>query len=213
MIPVYDIVQGSDEWLQARLGIPTASQCSRILTPGKLALSSQRETYIHELAAEWFTGEPEEDFKGTYWTDRGDALEPEARRAFEFEFDTTTRSVGFVYQDESKTVGCSPDWFVVNAEGEPTCTVELKCPKPGRHVTYLLATACPTTYVPQTQFTMWVTKLPSYFMSYCPGLPSTIKPVPADEKWQAALDTHMPAFLSELEACKAKLRELDMEPR
>ena len=40
--------QGSVEWFEARLGIPTASEFSRIVTPtGKL--SAARVTYMGEL--------------------------------------------------------------------------------------------------------------------------------------------------------------------
>ena len=52
-----DLQQGSAEWVKARLGIPTASQFSRIITStGKL--SGQADGYMHELLAESLLGEP-----------------------------------------------------------------------------------------------------------------------------------------------------------
>ena len=57
---VIDCEQGSREWVEARLGIPTASAFKRIVTStGKL--SAQRERYQAELLAEWVYGEPAED--------------------------------------------------------------------------------------------------------------------------------------------------------
>ena len=55
---------------EARLGIPTASQFSRIVTPtGKL--SSTRRKYMGELLEEWISGEPYQEFGGNDWTERG----------------------------------------------------------------------------------------------------------------------------------------------
>ena len=72
------VLRASVEWHEARLGIPTASEFSRIVTPtGKL--SAARATYMGELLAEWALGEPVGGFTGTEDTERGQVLEPEAR--------------------------------------------------------------------------------------------------------------------------------------
>ena len=58
---VLDVEQGSREWVEARLGIPTASAFKRIVTStGKL--SAQRDAYQAELLSEWVFGEPAKDF-------------------------------------------------------------------------------------------------------------------------------------------------------
>ena len=54
---VLDCVQGSQAWIDARLGIPTASQFSRIVTPTGRA-STAAEGYTAELLAEWALGYP-----------------------------------------------------------------------------------------------------------------------------------------------------------
>jgi hypothetical protein len=49
-------VQGSDEWLQSRLGKPTASNFGKLITPtGKPSASA--DGYINELIAQRITGE------------------------------------------------------------------------------------------------------------------------------------------------------------
>jgi hypothetical protein len=198
--------QGSQEWIRARLGIPTASCADKILTPAKLALSSQRHDYLYGLVAEWATGEPVDDFMGTYWTDRGQELEPEARDFYEFETGRTTQAVGFVYRDEARMVGCSPDWLV----GDDGLG-ELKCPKAGTHIKHLLGGEVPKGYVPQTQFALWVTgRAWIDFMSYHPNLPPFIARVEPDEKWQAALDEHMPTFVGELLEARERLSALGL---
>ena len=47
-----DVLQGSIEWQDARLGIPTASRFKDILTPKTLKPSAQSKGYLHELVAE-----------------------------------------------------------------------------------------------------------------------------------------------------------------
>ena len=74
--------QGSREWTECRLGIPTASAFSRIVTPGG-KLSAAREEYQGELLAEWALGEADE-FGGTDWMERGKMLEPEALQHYAF---------------------------------------------------------------------------------------------------------------------------------
>ena len=52
---VHAAEQGSVGWLEARLGIPTASQFSRIVTAtGRL--SKQRDSYLAELASRMVLG-------------------------------------------------------------------------------------------------------------------------------------------------------------
>ena len=71
-----DCIQGSREWVEARLGIPTASQFSRIVTPTG-QLSKARDGYLAELLCEWVMGEPVTDFKSE-WMEWGQAIEGEA---------------------------------------------------------------------------------------------------------------------------------------
>ena len=79
---VLECEQGSAEWEQARLGVATASNCSKIITPtGRL--SAARAEYVGTLLAEWCLGEPVEEFMGTYHTERGQTLEPSRTRALQ----------------------------------------------------------------------------------------------------------------------------------
>ena len=45
--------QGTDEWMQERIGIPTASNFDKIFTT-TLKPSSTSKTYLNTLLAEWF---------------------------------------------------------------------------------------------------------------------------------------------------------------
>ena len=203
MIVIPNLIQGSDEWIRTRLGVLTASQIGKLITPtGKL--SSQRDSLACTLAAEAVLGEPVDDFGGTYWTDRGSALEDQAGAYFALQTGLEPKAVGFVYRDETETCGCSPDWLVPDGS-DYVCGVEVKCPKAATHVEYLIDKEAKK-YTQQVQLALWVTGLPKwYFMSYFPGLPPLLKEVEPDQKWQKAFDDHVPGFLAEIETIKEVL--------
>ena len=54
----YDFPQRSEQWFRVRLGIPTASEFKRIVTPKGWKLSTQAEGYCHRLLAEWMLDAP-----------------------------------------------------------------------------------------------------------------------------------------------------------
>ncbi len=56
--------QGTPEWFQARLGIPTCSRLDEVLTPKTLKLSTPAGKYRNQLLAEWLVGYPL-DFGGS----------------------------------------------------------------------------------------------------------------------------------------------------
>jgi len=124
--------QGSREWLAIRMGLPTASQFHRIVTPAKLVASSQAAGYMHELLAETFLPLPPDSDPVTGFMSRGNELEPLARRYYEFGHDVEVKEVGFV-TDDAGTVGCSPDGLVGDDGG-----LEIKCPSAANHIAALL---------------------------------------------------------------------------
>lgn len=206
MIVVPNLEQGSAAWIKTRLGVLTASRAELLVTPtGKL--SSQRERLLNELAFESLIGEPADEFKGNFWTERGKELEDEAASYFAVVTDLDPKAVGFVYRDESKTCGCSPDMLVPDADGNWVAGVELKCPKGSTHIGYL-RNLDKDPYIQQVQFSLWVTQLPAwYFMSYYPGLRPVLKRHEPDPAWQSAFDEHVLTFLAELQQVINEQRE------
>lgn len=196
-----DLEQGTPEWHQARLGIPTASNFGKLITAG-LKPSTQAEVYQNKLVAEWYTGEAEENFVSEAMQ-RGTELEPVAREAYEFATDESVEEVGFVYKDEAKLVGCSPDGLC-GPHG-----VEIKCPLPSTHVSYLLSQELPVAYTGQVQGSMYVTGLEQWaFCSYCPGFPPLIIMVERDERWQAAFEPLIDKFIAGMLEKREKLIEI-----
>ena len=205
---VLDCQQGDAEWQAARMGIPTASAFHRIITPAKLSPSAQSEDYLNELLTEWLLGH-KSDFGGNFWTDRGAALEPLARAWYAMEYDCDVTSVGFVYKDDEREVGCSPDGFMEYA----TRGLEEKCPKASTHLGYLRAGVVPREYRLQVQGCMWVTGLESWdFLSYHPDLPPLCVRCEPDPTVFAALDEHVGSFIDKLSVERNALRAKGIVP-
>lgn len=162
---IHDVKQGTPEWKVLRLGLPTASQFHRLITPKTGKQSSQAAGYIHRLVAEVLLGVPL-DGDTTDYMERGSALEAEAVRYFELDTGQQTQAVGFCTLDEG-WAGCSPDRLVGDDGG-----LELKCPTPETHIGYMLDPgSLVDRYRPQVQGTMWITgRTRWHIMSYHPEL-------------------------------------------
>lgn len=141
---IHNVEQGTAEWLALRIGIPTASEFEKIITPaGKL--SSQAPAYAARLAAEIVLNRSlDKDLSNLMAIQHGNEFEPLAAMAYEFEFGVKTEKVGFITNDE-ETIGVSPD-RLVGSDG----LVEIKCPEPATHVLYLTQ-GFDRKYYPQVQ--------------------------------------------------------------
>jgi len=184
--------QKTEEWFRAHLGIPTASQFYRILTPTG-ELSKQAEVYMYELLAEYATARHEDGYKGA-WMEQGIEREADARSYYEFLTDSEVEQVGFIYKDEQRMIGCSPDGLVL-----PDGGVEFKCPKASTHVKTLMYGTIDIKYVPQVQGSLYITGLDWWdWVSYHPEMPSTRIRVLPDTVYQRKLDAVMNAFIETL---------------
>jgi putative phage-type endonuclease len=173
---VINLEQGSQEWLQSRLGKPTASNFGKLITPtGKPSTSA--EGYINELIAQRITGELPEFYTNEAMA-RGNELEPAAKAMYEFMHGVEVVEVGLCLHDEFEC-GASPDGLVGDDGG-----IEIKCPLPHTHVSYLRAGDVPGKYVPQIQGCLWITGREWWdFMSYHPAMEDLIVRVYRDEAY------------------------------
>lgn len=199
--------QGTDAWHQARLGIPTASEFSRIITPSGDP-SKQQQGYAEELAAERLTGEYKEF--SSRWTEQGHEREPQAVSEYEFTTFARTEQVGIVYRDHQREVACSPDSLVIDPDGNPIGGLECKAPSAWNHVHYLLEETVPSQYVPQVQGSLWVTGLPWWdFVSYHPKMRPLIVRAYPDPVFHLTLDRAMPAFLARVKSIVQQVKGED----
>jgi hypothetical protein len=129
---VHNVEQGTAEWFRVRLGIPTASNFDKIVTPTG-QLSKQSRGYAFRLVTEILLQKSLEPLSNLEWVERGKELEPDAVRMYEFETEMKTAPVGFITTDD-RQIGCSPDRLLIGESGG----VEIKCPAPHTHVEYML---------------------------------------------------------------------------
>lgn len=208
-VKIHNCLQGSEEWLNIRRGLPTASKFREIITSARGDLSKSAPGYMAELLAETYdtdlvnTDVDMTGFEGNRWTDRGTALEPDARAKFEEITGYTVKEVGFVTRD-AEDAGCSPDGLAY--EGE-VCDggLEIKCPAPKTHVLYIEKGELPGSYKQQVHGSMAITGLNVwYFMSYCPG----IQPLLLEVKRSAytdAVERALNGFVADYAKYKAKM--------
>jgi hypothetical protein len=186
---VIDCVQGTPEWVAARVGVVTASCFDKLLTPTEGKYSAQMAEYENMIVAEILTGESQEEFGGTFHTERGKELEPEAVAYYELERGLDVTHGGFVTNDAG-TYGASPDGFA-GEEG----LIEIKCLGGKGHVGVLLNPDKAIKHRPQIQGQLLVTGrkwVDNLF--YHPKLPRLIIRVERDEEYIAKLQTALDTF-------------------
>ncbi len=148
-----DAPQRSEDWFNARRGLPTCSRFDKILTAVQGKRSAGQETLIDELLAESLCP-PEQGFirPATADMEYGMKLEAEARCAYELEYATEpVKEVGFILAD-CGMFGGSPDALVGETGG-----VEIKCPNAATHIGYFRGGILPTEYRCQVHGYMVVT--------------------------------------------------------
>lgn len=200
-----ELIQGSPEWLQARLGHVTASRFKDVLAKVKNGEAASRRNYRVELAVQRLTGQIAESYTNgaMQW---GTQTEPDARDAYAFATDSQVEQCGFLHHPDLEWVGCSVDGLVGEDGG-----IEIKCPfQSAVHVDTLLG-GVPSEHVPQIQGAMWVTGCKWWdFVSFDPRMPTNcqlfIKRVYRDETYIADLAGAVAQFLDELNDLTEKLR-------
>ena len=189
--------QRSPEWFAARLGVPSASQFGKVVTPtGKS--STQADGYLNKLVAEILTGESDQPEANDAMI-RGTVLEPEARAYYEL-IGGTVEEVGFCLHDDG--FGCSPDGLAGD-----TGLLEIKCPLSHTHVEYLREGVLPGLYVPQVQGQLLVTGREwCDFLSYHPDMRPLLIRVERDEKFIKTLHEALIELVGQIKDCVNKLR-------
>jgi len=180
---IKDIEQGSDEWLQLRLGVATASNFDKIITTtGKQ--SATLEKYALKLATDLMLSSPEPSYKNDIM-ERGNELEPLARQAYQEETFSIVEEIA-MFKSDCGNFGYSPDGLV----GEDGL-IEIKCPLATTHFQYIIDNKAPIDYWQQLQGGLWVSGRKYIdFVSYHPNFKTKqlfVKRVERDEDYIAKL--------------------------
>ncbi len=198
-----NVAQGSDEWMQARVGIPSASKFGEIVTT-KGSPSKQQQKYMYTLAGERVIGKKEETYQNAAMT-RGIEMEAEARALYEMLNDVKVEQVGLCYPDEKKLYACSPDGLV-DADG----MLEIKCPLLSTIVGYHVKGGLVEAYWQQLQGQLLVTDRRWVdIMAYYPAFKPLIIRVGRHETFLDALEAQLEVFRTELDEITNTLKKGD----
>lgn len=207
---IHEVEQRSPEWYALRLGKPTASEFSKLVT-SKGERSKSADGYALTLAAELYAGAPLDGWEGNAWTERGREIEGTALAFYAFMRDAEVRAVGFV-TDEAGTIGCSPDGLIGD-DG----LVEVKCLKAENHVKAILYYQehgrCQPDYVQQSQGQMMICERKwCDLIFYHPNLPMLVVRQTPFKPVVAGLREAIDAVIVERDRALAALRRHAGEP-
>jgi hypothetical protein len=186
--------QGSEQWLQARCGLLTASEMKLIITPTlKLASNEKERQHLYELAAQRITGHVEPHYISDDML-RGREDEIYARELYSQHF-APVIECGFVTNSRhGVTIGYSPDGLV----GEHGL-IEVKSRRQKYQAETLIrhvpAGTIPDDFVLQCQTGLLVTERQWLdFISYCGGMPMCVIRAYPDDVVQSAIIAAAQAF-------------------
>ena len=206
-IKILNMEQGTPEWFQVRLGLPTASCFADIISKGRGgAESARRRTYMLKILAERITGELPHNWQKEH-TERGHEDEPKARSAYEFVTGNKVQEVGFILNDELNA-GFSPDGLV-----EENGTIEIKSKLPHLHIDCLLQDKVPAEHVPQIQGGLLVSGREwCDYIGYSRGrnLPLFVKRVERDRLAIKKIKNSLANFNDDLAVLEKTIREMEL---
>lgn len=199
---IFNVEQGSPEWFSCRAGIPTASKFATVMAKGE---GKTRAEYMRTLAGELLTGEPAEQFSNAH-TERGNAMEDEARQTYAFINDAEITQVGFIRNGDK---GASPDSLVGSNGG-----LEIKTALPKIQIDRLERNRLPPEHKAQVQGNLWIAEREWWdFVSYWPKLPILTVRVYRDEEYIQTMAAEVDRFNDELAALVERIRNYGIEQK
>jgi hypothetical protein len=176
----YDIEQGTDEWLQLRLGKITGSTAKQLLTPThKIAKNDKVRSIIYQLASERITNRIERTAT-SYHMERGNIEEVFARDLYSEKY-STVKECGFI---ENGFLGYSPDGLV----GE-NGLIEIKSRMPKYQVQTIIDGKMPSEYMIQCQIGLMATERKWIdFVQYSNGMELFVERITRDDHLCSLLD-------------------------
>lgn len=179
-----DLIQGSDEWLNVRRGILTASVVGKLITPKTVRPADNPESrgLTALIAAERITGWTEPQYISDDML-RGMDDEPRARGHYNKHYAPVTE-VGFITEDRwGFKIGYSPDGLVGD-DG----LIECKSRRAKLQLATILADEVPIDAMAQLQCGLLVTGRQWIdYLSYSGGMPMWLKRVLPQQEWFDAI--------------------------
>lgn len=205
----HKVEAGSDAYYKVKIGVPSCSGFSNIVTPsGSPTTGDRRRNYMDRLIAERLLECSFDDRFENYWTRRGKQMEAEARSKF-IQYvgmgTLKTEPGGFITAWDGQ-IGYSPDHLFKT--GNAYEAVEIKCLAPWNHIGYMRE-GPGKNYKPQVQGGLLVGGFDCiHFWSYHPQCPPVHVVTLRDDKFQRTLVTELTYFVDELHSETERVRKL-----
>lgn len=191
----FDLAQGSTEWMEARLGVLTASEIKYIVTPSTLkpASNDKERAHLWELLGQRINRRVEEGYQSDAML-RGHADEAFARYLYAEHY-APVEMCGFVTNDRwGFKLGYSPDGLVGD-DGLIECKSRMAKYQVETLVEYFPKGEIPDEFRLQVQAALLITERKwCDFISYSNGMPMVTIRVEPDPVCQAAILTAAEAF-------------------
>ena len=215
LIVMEKLEQGSEQWVNEKIGRISGSHIKDLLTGGKERKT--RASYISKLVSELVTGRPSEPFS-SYDMQRGLILEDFALQAYEVRTGTKLNIVGMGYLDADKTVLCSPDAIILDEHNIVVGGAEVKCLLPKNHAKLISSFGQKVNeFKAQMQSGMMVFGCQYWdFIGYCPeyGLESLIiKREYRDEEMISKIRSECDEAIDIIKAALSSHEQMTLEPK
>ena len=184
--------QGTQEWLDEHLGLPTASCLKKIVTTtGKPSASAGK--FIYELTGEHITRRQTKRFVSMKMK-MALQREPKARRAYMEKTGNLVYEVGLCYKDEQKMFGASPDGLI-----DPDGGLEIKDAEPHIQIDRRRTQWSGMEHFHQIQGCMYVCDREWWHLfSYCEGLEPIIIRFKRNDNFIKSLKKELKDFCDKL---------------
>lgn len=200
-----NVVSWGDQYLTGTSKAELVKLCRESLP---LVYGDMRQGYMAELVGQIVTGllPDEMSFKQCEW---GNEHEDSARALFELELGVDVKVPAFIYKDENKRCGISPDGLIVGKK----IGLELKCPFTTKvFVEFATCDKIKKEYIEQCQYSMWVTGYDSwYFANYDPRIKTKNLHWVLIDRDQSYMNKYDEAFKSFTKDMDSMLDKLGME--
>lgn len=192
-----DLIQGTEEWLRARLGLLTASETKKIITPTlKIAKNQDSRSHVYDIAAQRVTKRLPDNFQ-SWDMERGNIEEAYAKDYYSATWEQV-KDCGFVTNDEwGFTLGYSPDGLVGD-DG----LIEVKSRASKHQMKTIIEGDVPQEYMLQIQTGLLITGREwCDFLSYSNGMPMMRVTVLPDKEIHEAIIEAATGFEGAVKRC------------
>ncbi len=198
-----DILQGSEDWFDLRLGRigSTDASCLVVVGKSKSTLGTGAITMLYEKSAEIITGEHKNHYRSEAM-DRGSELEPVARREYEDRELKKVKEAGYISKGDY--FGYSPDGLIGD-----NGLVEIKCPEGPEFVRYSITNKISKAYYAQVQWALWISAREwCDFVVFNPDFPNNmiVNRITLDKDMQERFDKASEEFNKSLSKILERLR-------